>query len=94
MVIRVRDAEERYRSTEEFEGFSGFDVEYALPIWKSARRREERAGYRDARESVLGNADDPDIIAFLLTELAWRRRRLATPLSVEQLAWQTIRLWR
>ena len=57
---------------------SGFDVEYTLPIWKMSRRREDRAGFRDARESVLGNAYDPDIIAFLLAELAWQRGLLAT----------------
>ena len=31
-VVRVRDGAERYRSTEEFEHLSGFDLEYTLPI--------------------------------------------------------------
>ncbi len=88
----MRDGAERYRSTEELEHLSGFDLEYTLPIWKTSRRRVDRAGFRDAREPVLGNAYDPDIIAFLLAELAWQRGLLAAPLCVEQLAWRTIRL--
>jgi hypothetical protein len=91
-VVRVRDGAERRRSTEELEYLSGFDTEYTLPIWKMSKRRTDRAGFCDARESVLGNAYDPDIIAFLLAELAWQRGLLAAPLCVEQLAWRTIRL--
>ncbi len=91
-LVRTRGGQERYRNTGELERLAGFDREYTLPLWKTSLRKQNPEGFRDARESGLGNAYDPDIVAFLLAELAWSHGLLRAPLSVEQLVHRRVRL--
>ncbi len=74
---------ERYLQTIEIERLAGFEKDYTLTVWKSARRKNDPVGYADARGCLLGNAYDPTAMAFLIAELAWHWGMLAKPVDIE-----------
>ena len=82
----------RRRCIEELELIHGFPKDYTYQACNAKRRRQFPVEYEDARGALIGNCFSPLVLAFFVGELLYAMDYIQSPLDVDQLVAQRIRL--
>ena len=77
---------------EELELIHGFPKDYTYQACNAKRRRQFPVEYEDARGALIGNCFSPLVLAFFVGELLYAMDYIQSPLDVDQLVAQRVRL--